>query len=237
MADESVPEDEAAKKAAKADYDRRYYRAHADKKRAASRMRASLRPKRLKPELTPEDVAAKKATQKARQKAYDAEKYRLKKAEINARRMEWAKANTQKQRAADKRSYDKNVDKRRAAKRLEYKADPDRVYARHAAYREKNPERIRVNGRVRAARYKARKKGAVGTHTTSDILAIAKRQKHRCAYCRTGIRRAFHIDHIAAVSKGGGNDRRNIQLLCGLCNRKKAAKDAIDFAQETGRLI
>ena len=33
-----------------------------------------------------------------------------------------------------------------------------------------------------------------------------------------------HIDHIVALAKGGTNDLCNLQLLCDVCNRKKAAR-------------
>ena len=34
----------------------------------------------------------------------------------------------------------------------------------------------------------------------------------------------FEVDHIKPLSKGGSNDKGNLQLLCGHCNRKKSNK-------------
>jgi len=39
------------------------------------------------------------------------------------------------------------------------------------------------------------------------------------------------------LSRGGSNDKYNLQLLCPTCNLKKSAKDPIDFAQENGNLL
>ena len=34
----------------------------------------------------------------------------------------------------------------------------------------------------------------------------------------------FEADHIVARSDGGDNERRNVQLLCGYCNRVKGTQ-------------
>jgi len=44
---------------------------------------------------------------------------------------------------------------------------------------------------------------------------------------------SYHYDVIA----GGANDRANLQLLCGSCNKSKHAKDPIDFMQSRGFLL
>ena len=46
--------------------------------------------------------------------------------------------------------------------------------------------------------------------------------KWMCVYCRS--KRRLEIDHIIPISKGGADDRSNLQTLCRTCNRKKGAK-------------
>ena len=65
-------------------------------------------------------------------------------------------------------------------------------------------------------------------------------QKGKCAYyatCRKSIRNGFHIDHILALSKGGSNWIRNIQLTCASCNLSKQAKHPLVFARQIGLLL
>jgi hypothetical protein len=42
-----------------------------------------------------------------------------------------------------------------------------------------------------------------------------------CVYCQS--KRRLEIDHIIPISKGGTDDRHNLQTLCRTCNRKKGA--------------
>lgn len=97
----------------------------------------------------------------------------------------------------------------------------------------KNP----LKRREYEATRRARRKSVSGRYTSSDVEDIKSLQKGKCAYCRTSIKRAFHVDHIVPVCKGGPNDRRNLQLLCAPCNMKKGAQDPIQFAQSLGGLL
>ena len=50
-------------------------------------------------------------------------------------------------------------------------------------------------------------------------------QKGGCAICaREFPPDIFEIDHITPVSRGGGNEITNLQLLCSPCNRRKGAR-------------
>lgn len=43
-----------------------------------------------------------------------------------------------------------------------------------------------------------------------------------CVYCQS--KRRLEIDHITPISKGGTDERGNLQTLCRTCNRRKGAK-------------
>ena len=46
------------------------------------------------------------------------------------------------------------------------------------------------------------------------------RDKGRCQQC--GSKNDLQFDHIIPVARGGGNAAKNIQVLCGGCNRRKS---------------
>lgn len=108
-----------------------------------------------------------------------------------------------------------------------------------------NPEKAQAA----RARRRAIEKGAAGSHTAADRLAILAAQKYRCAECRCGLKKdrgtypsgrkrpRYHMDHIIPLVAGGTDDRCNLQALCPSCNHSKGAKDPVTFARELGRLL
>lgn len=83
---------------------------------------------------------------------------------------------------------------------------------------------------------------AEGSHTVEEIQEIFKSQNKKCAYfwmCGQKFKlfSEGEVDHIIPISKGGTDDRRNLQILCYSCNRKKCATDQIDFMRAKGRLL
>lgn len=111
--------------------------------------------------------------------------------------------------------------------------DPERARGYRRKWRTSNLPKLAVASR----RYYGRKLGAAGAHTADDVEAIRKAQRNKCAYCRVSLSRTeMHVDHIVALSRGGSNDRRNLQMLCRSCNQSKSAKDPLDFARKIGRL-
>ena len=65
-----------------------------------------------------------------------------------------------------------------------------------------------------------------GGQRSKDIKHILfGRQEGLCAGCKSMFEfRNFEVDHIVPRNAGGSDDDRNLQLLCGWCNRKKGAR-------------
>ena len=125
-----------------------------------------------------------------------------------------------------------NIEKVRAFRRAGYQRNKVKENAWNEAWRAKNIEKRRVHLR----NYRAKLRDG-GTHTADDIAEIYKLQRGKCAYCRCGLKDGYHVDHIVAVANGGSNTRGNLQLACGLCNRRKSNADAVAFARRIGLLI
>jgi 5-methylcytosine-specific restriction endonuclease McrA len=130
----------------------------------------------------------------------------------------WRALNPEKARKAEKTWQAKNREKMRAAS---------------VAYDKANPERARARWRNRSAR----KRKAEGRHSAADVAHIRRAQKDKCGYCRADLAGKGHVDHITALSRGGSNLPRNLQLLCEGCNLSKNSKDPIDFARSIGKLL
>lgn len=101
------------------------------------------------------------------------------------------------------------------------------------AWKKANPEKVRVATRKR----RARKRGASGTHTASDIEVIHKRQAYKCAECGVSTKKYKHVGHIMPLALGGRNSPDNLQILCADCNDRKGAKHPLDWAKLKGRLV
>lgn len=114
--------------------------------------------------------------------------------------------------------------------------NPGKSSAYTREWQKRNPERARENSLKQARTRRARKSGAAGSYSASDIKRILIGQKHRCAACRCRLTK-YHVDHIVPLSRGGSNFPSNLQVLCPDCNLKKRAKDPIDFMQSLGLLL
>lgn len=156
-----------------------------------------------------------------------------------------------------------NKEKKSASDRAYYASNRHDVLSRVSAYRLKNAEKISLrrsavylekrdyfleksrqwaksNPEARlahGANRRARNRNSAGTHSPSDIASLMSLQKGRCAVCHCGIRIRRHVDHVIPLSRGGRNDKQNLQLLCPTCNMSKHAKDPISFMQSRGYLI
>ncbi len=122
------------------------------------------------------------------------------------------------------------------------------------AYSETNQDRIKAAKAIYHSTHliermaytrnrRARLSNSTGTHTGDDIRALYERQKHKCAACKVKItnnknnKNKYEVDHVISLVNGGSNDPGNLQLLCMPCNRKKNAKDDLQWANEHGLLF
>lgn len=142
-------------------------------------------------------------------------------------------ANLEKEKAKQAAWYRKNSERAKAAAAKWRTEFPDRARSTCAKWRAANPDTVADIRRRR----RAREKGADGAHTAKDIQALHRLQQGKCACCRKALPKHYHVDHIVALSKGGTNDRLNLQLLCPPCNLSKSARDPVEFMQSKGFLL
>ena len=68
--------------------------------------------------------------------------------------------------------------------------------------------------------------------------AMFVEQRGRCMYCgRRMSSRYLEIDHKWPVSRNGGNERSNLQLLCTACNLRKGIQTDEEFRSRYWRLL
>ena len=68
--------------------------------------------------------------------------------------------------------------------------------------------------------------------------ALFIEQRGRCRYCgRRMSNRQLEIDHKWPVSRNGGNERANLQLLCTACNLRKGIQTDEEFRDRYWRLL
>ena len=58
---------------------------------------------------------------------------------------------------------------------------------------------------------------------------IFERDLYRCINC--GTHKSLSVDHIIPVSKGGGNEIKNLQTLCTTCNSSKGSRSMTEWLE------
>src|SRR6266478_5013751 len=146
-----------------------------------------------------------------------------------------------------KKRYLKNRTKVIKAATQWQKDNPDRVKVSRAGYRSRHKVQIRQTKRdyyrsnptqsiAKCARYRARKRNALGTYTSTDILKQLKRQRNQCYWCNCTLDNTYHVDHVVPLARGGSNFPENIVIACPHCNQSRGAKLPSEWP-EGGRLL
>ena len=97
-----------------------------------------------------------------------------------------------------------------------YKTGKDRLESERK-YNKNNKEKVKEKARRYYINYK--KSGII---SKEKKIKIFTKQKNRCNICKEI--KKLTIDHIVPVSKGGRNERENLQGLCASCNSRKGNK-------------
>ena len=73
------------------------------------------------------------------------------------------------------------------------------------------------------------------TQDRNLAIKLAAKQKGQCARCKCDLSKVdeVHIDHIIPISKGGGEEENNKQLLCKRCNLSKGARLEVSALNQT----
>jgi 5-methylcytosine-specific restriction endonuclease McrA len=163
-----------------------------------------------------------------------ARRYRVKTAERQAENgRRWRAENLERYRETARAWAEKNQDKIKAKIVRWRSRNREREIALVKAWKAANPEKVKTIWRNN----KAKRRGAVGSHTASDVRKIRSAQHNKCAYCKSPLGRGGHLDHIVPIARGGSNWPSNLQWLCQPCNQSKTARDPIEFAQSLGLIL
>lgn len=135
--------------------------------------------------------------------------------------------------AKRREKYLANAEKHRAKAREWLANNKERHREAVKRYRAANPDVKRAEKSKRRAMIR----GAGGSFTAKDVQSLLVSQRWLCVYCKVSIQGSHEIDHVIPLALGGRNDKGNLQLLCGPCNRKKGAMHPVEFAQQQGFLL
>lgn len=131
------------------------------------------------------------------------------------------------------RSVPENAEKDREKGRARWAQSAEPMKERIARWATANPEKARA---LRSNR-DARRRAGTDRHSAKDRIRIRDAQGDRCAICRTRLKGGGHLDHIIPLARGGSNKAQNLQWLCEPCNKKKGAKDPVEYMQSIGLLL
>lgn len=81
---------------------------------------------------------------------------------------------------------------------------------------------------------RVREANSIGSHTTAQFLAIIRKQKYLCFWCRSLLRDALGKllatrGHMMPIARGGSDSIFNIAAECMPCNREKGNMSAGEY--------
>ena len=89
-----------------------------------------------------------------------------------------------------------------------------------------------------AVNQKARKLGAPGVVTATDLALVFLAFNRRCAYCGFEISAAgVSFDHVVPFVKGGSNTIENLAASCMTCQRGKFTKTPQEWAEARTQVV
>lgn len=95
------------------------------------------------------------------------------------------------------------------------------------------PHASEIEAQVRDMNRRAQAHNAAGRITSAQLRDCLMACAGRCEWCGTGVvNQQIEIDHIVSLVQGGSNTADNLAVACPSCNRIKADKHPVRFAQE-----
>ncbi len=123
----------------------------------------------------------------------------------------------------NRRYYEANAERINAQRRSQYAAHDTEQRAKLLAKQAEYRRRVTTTTiRAKNSRQRARRRGALGSHTHKEWLAVLEAYGNCCAHCGTTER--LERDHIVPIVLGGSDDAANLQPLCRSCNGRKDAR-------------
>jgi len=202
---------------------RRYLKVRNDPKRYADYLAAHRKWLAKHPEYSREKSRRQRAKNPEKARAY-----------MRAWMKRWYAQHRDEARAKNRQRRATNPEKWRAYDRALYKLYrekyPDR-YARRLARSRAWAKRNKRKVTYRVSQYRARKMGALGSHTFAEWMARVEFHQWRCIYCRVTLTPStLTKDHIIPLFRGGTNYVVNLVPACKSCNSAK--RDRLDFQRQ-----
>lgn len=162
-------------------------------------------------------------------KAYDRERWRAQPERRAAHAEAVQRLQTERRddyRARHKAWRDQNPDKVRALWERNYARNKEKHLAKNAKWREENPDLRRAYRQNRRALEMA----SGGKISGADLDAIREAQNGVCFYCEAAPIQEF--DHFIPLVAGGAHEAANLRGSCLPCNRSKSVKMPWDWKPE-----
>jgi 5-methylcytosine-specific restriction endonuclease McrA len=163
--------------------------------------------------------------ERPRQSAYKKARYQEKRELILAQVREYRIANAEAVKARKADYYARNRLQHNLKTRAWHAANIERVRANRRRYRRENPDVILAAQQRRRGRMVA----VESSLSTAEWLEILEYHDHRCAYCLEKCDK-LELEHIVAVSRGGGTTKENVVPACRSCNARKCGRPVFMMA-------